>query len=125
EKEARRLSIALFPRGETRRRLVPARGDEASPYSHAGRRGVAPFSLLVPFSFLASSPRAGRRKPADEESPASNGLRGEPRKSSEPPGGAALKRATWTLSEALGPRLARALRRALKRLLQPLLRRRS
>ncbi|RRT70680.1 hypothetical protein B296_00021241 [Ensete ventricosum] len=36
-----------------------------------GRRGV-----VVPFSFLASSPRAGRRKLIDEESPMGDGSRG-------------------------------------------------
>ncbi|RZR72501.1 hypothetical protein BHM03_00014091, partial [Ensete ventricosum] len=44
-----------------RRCLVPA----------PGRRGV-----VVPFSFLASSPRAGRRKLIDEESPMGDGSRG-------------------------------------------------
>ncbi|RWW13450.1 hypothetical protein GW17_00022827, partial [Ensete ventricosum] len=34
---------ASFPREETRHRLVPARGDEASPHSPAGRRGDASF----------------------------------------------------------------------------------
>ncbi|RWW76690.1 hypothetical protein BHE74_00015205 [Ensete ventricosum] len=100
EKEARRArrrGIALFS-------LLPAWGDEAasfpSPFSphlpargegsppgeetrhrlvlpslRMGRRGNA-----APFSFLASSPHAGRRKPASEESPIGDGSRGEPGK---------------------------------------------
>ncbi|RWW77823.1 hypothetical protein BHE74_00013972 [Ensete ventricosum] len=44
-----------------RRCLVPA----------PGRRGV-----VVPFSFLASSPRAGRRKLINEESPMGDGSHG-------------------------------------------------
>ncbi|RWW23501.1 hypothetical protein GW17_00012251 [Ensete ventricosum] len=44
------------------------------PSPHTGRRGN-----VVPFSFLASSPHAGRRKPTGEESPVGDGPRGEPR----------------------------------------------
>ncbi|RZR98445.1 hypothetical protein BHM03_00027799 [Ensete ventricosum] len=51
-----------------RRRLLPRRGDEASPCS--------------PFSCLASSPCVGKRKPASEESPMGDELHGEPRKNS-------------------------------------------
>ncbi|RRT69634.1 hypothetical protein B296_00030889, partial [Ensete ventricosum] len=218
EKEARRLSIALFPRGETRRRLVPARGDEASPYSpfspsrETKRRLIltrgdeasprSPFSSFPsPFSphllvqgegspsaknrqratdCVGNRGRAAKRSDSSSDSGekrqrraatvaavAENNrekcwqrkIRGNGRwevdivalvgliecdrtrvkslvrspsltqvftrnarrlSSSEPPGGGA-----WTLSEALGPRLARALRQALKRLLQPLLRQRS
>ncbi|RWW03948.1 hypothetical protein GW17_00032859 [Ensete ventricosum] len=45
------------------------------PSPRTGRRGD-----VVPFSFLASSPRAGRRKPTSEESPVGDGSHGEPGK---------------------------------------------
>ncbi|RWW70093.1 hypothetical protein BHE74_00022246 [Ensete ventricosum] len=62
-----------------RRHLIPTRGDEVSPRSPFYPRGKTRRRLVLPshhsFSFLASSPRAGRRKPVGEESP------GEPGKS--------------------------------------------
>ncbi|RZS06484.1 hypothetical protein BHM03_00037135 [Ensete ventricosum] len=149
-----RRGAASFLREETKRRLIPTRGDEASPRS--------PFSFPSPFSphllvqGEGSPPTKNRQRATDcvgnrgragislffslffdhrqSKSTADSRFRryrpivGGPCTDNfvgQPPGGAALKRATWTLSEALGPRLARALRRALKRLLQPLLRRRS
>ncbi|RZR96905.1 hypothetical protein BHM03_00025997 [Ensete ventricosum] len=61
---------------------VPS-GDKAlhrSPFSPREETRRHCSLLLVHFSFLPSSPHAGRRKPTDEESPAGDGSRGEPRK---------------------------------------------